>query len=110
MPAPDSSGPRHDLPRLIEVLDRYGVEHLLVGAAARAYGVRRLTEDADCVVSRERADLDRLASALRELNARLRVAGMSEDEARRLPVQLDGEMLAAADISTWMTAFAPRSR
>lgn len=104
MPAPDSAGPPHDLARLIEVLTRHGVEYLLAGgAAARAYGAERLTEDADCVVGRERANLDRLAAALRELNARLRVIGMTDEEARRLPVQLDASMLAAADISTWMT-------
>jgi hypothetical protein len=33
MPAPDSSGPPQDLARLIEVLDRHGVEYLLVGGA-----------------------------------------------------------------------------
>jgi len=65
--------------------------------------LKRLTEDTDCVVRRARANLDRLASALRELNARLRVGGMSDEEARLLPVQLDGHMLATADISTWMT-------
>lgn len=104
MPPPDSGGPPHDLARLIEVLDRYGVDYLLAGgAAALAYGAKRSTEDTDCVVSRERANLDRLASAMRELNARLRVGGMSDDEARQLPLQLDASMLAAADISTWMT-------
>jgi len=104
MPALDSSGPPHDLARLIEVLDRHGVDYLLAGgAAARAYGAERLTEDADCVVSRERANLDRLASGMCELNARLRVSGMSDDDARQLPVQLDGKMLTSADISTWMT-------
>lgn len=104
MPARSSSGPPHDLARLIEVLDRHGVDYLLAGgAAARAYGAGRLTEDADCVVHRERANLDRLASAMRELNARLRVSGMTDEDARQLPVHLDGIMLAAADISTWMT-------
>jgi hypothetical protein len=105
MPKPEyESGPQHDLARLIDTLDRHGVDYLLAGGAAgRAYGAERLTEDADCVVGRERANLHRLASALRELHARLRVAGMTDDEARSLPVQLDGAMLAAADISTWMT-------
>ena len=104
LPEPDGSGPPHDLARLIECLDRHGVEYLLAGgAAARAYGATRLTEDADCVVRRERANLDRLAGAMRELQARLRVAGMSDEEASLLPVQLDGTMLAGADISTWMT-------
>ena len=53
---PELDGPPHDLPRLIEVLDRYEVEYLIVGgAAAYAYGAERPTDDADCVVRRERA-------------------------------------------------------
>ncbi len=54
-------GPPLDLRRLIEVLDRYDVEYLIVGgAAAYAYGAERPTDDADCVVRRQRANLDRL--------------------------------------------------
>jgi hypothetical protein len=93
---------------LIEVLDRYGVENLIVGgAAAFAYGAERPTEDADCVVRRERANLDRLAAALRELNARLRVGGMTDAEAQTLPVQIDGTTLDMAGMSTWMTDAGP---
>ena len=56
----DPEGPPHDLRRLIEVLDRHGVEYLMVGGvAAIGYGAERPTEDADCVVHRERANLDR---------------------------------------------------
>ena len=52
---PISDGPSLDLPRLIEVLNRHEVEYLLVGGvAATAYGAERETEDADCVVRRER--------------------------------------------------------
>ncbi len=40
---------------------------------------------------------------MRELNARLRASGMTDDDARQLPGHLDDTMLAAADISTWMT-------
>jgi len=80
------------------------VDYLLGGgAAATAHGAQRPTEDADCVVSQERANLDRLAQAMRELNARLRVAGMTDDEAKLLPVQLDGTTLADLSITTWMT-------
>lgn len=106
MPEPD--GPRHDLRRLIEVLDRHGVEYLLVGgAAATAHGAERPTDDADCVVCRGRDNLDRLALALSELNARLRVGGMTDAEARLLPVQLDAAALEAAGMSTWMTDAGP---
>jgi hypothetical protein len=104
--APD--GPPHDLPRLIEALDRHRVEYLVCGgAAAQAYGLDRATEDADCVVRRGRANLDRLAAAMRELRARLRVAGMSDDEARLLPVQVDGATLADMSLTTWMTDAGP---
>ena len=73
------------------------------GVAAIGYGAERPTEDADCVVRRERANLDRLADALRELNARLRVGGMTDAEARMLPVQIDSTTLDLAGMSTWMT-------
>jgi predicted nucleotidyltransferase len=101
---PSLDGPPHDLPRLIEVLERHEVEYLIVGgAAAYAYGAERPTEDADCVVRRDRANLDRLAGALREMHARLRVGGMSDAEAKRLPVQIDATALNMAGMSTWMT-------
>ena len=65
------------------------------GVAAIGYGAERPTEDVDCVVRRERANLERLAGALRELHARLRVGGMSDAEARALPVQIDATALVA---------------
>lgn len=102
MAAPD--GPPHDLVRLLTTLDRHGVQYVLVGgAAARAYGAGRLTDDADCVVRRERGNLERLAAALHELHARLRVGGMTDEEASQLPVQIDAPALETAGMSTWMT-------
>jgi hypothetical protein len=74
----------------------HGVEYLMVGGlGARADGATRPTQDIDFVPSSTRENLDRLAGALRELGARLRVAGMSDDEARQLPV-VDGPTLAAS--------------
>jgi len=106
VPTPDD--PPHDLGRLIEVLDRYKVEYLMVGGvAAIGYGAERPTGDADCVVRRERANFDRLAGALRELHARLRVGGMTDAEARTLPVQIDATTLDLAGMSTWMTDAGP---
>jgi hypothetical protein len=97
-----------DLGRLIAALDRFGVDYLLCGgSAAAAYGAVRPTEDADFVVRRERANLDRLAGAMRELHARLRVARLSDDEARLLPVQLDAGTLLDLSITTWMTDAGP---
>jgi predicted nucleotidyltransferase len=108
LPTPNPDSSPHDLPRLIEVLDRHGVEYLIVGgAAAYAYGAKRPTEDIDCVVRRSRVNLDHLAGALRELHARLRVAGMTDAEARALPVRIDATTLDMAGMSTWMTDAGP---
>ncbi len=103
-----NDGPPLDLGRLIGAFDRHGVKYLVCGGvAATAYGAERPTEDADCVVSRERTNLDRLAEAMRELNARLRVARMTDSEAKLLPVQIDGATLADLSITTWMTDAGP---
>lgn len=59
------------------------------------------------MVSRERANLGRLAAALRELHARLRVGGMTDAEARALLVQIDATSLDLAGMSTWMTDAGP---
>lgn len=40
---------------------------------------------------------------MRDLHARLRVEGLSDEEAARLPVQLSGATLARMEISTWRT-------
>jgi hypothetical protein len=103
-----ADGPPLDLGRLIAALHRHGVEYLLCGgAAATAYGAERPSEDADCIVRRERTNLDRLTAAMRELGARLRVAGMTDEEATQLPVRIDSDTLADLSITTWMTDAGP---
>lgn len=44
-----------------------------------------------------------MAAAMRELHARLRVGGLPDEEANRLPVQLSGSTLARMEIFTWRT-------
>jgi hypothetical protein len=91
-----------DIARLLRVLDTHRVEYVLVGGvAAVAHGARRATEDLDLVARRSADNLDRLAAAMRDISARLRVAGVDDDEARQLPVQLDGRSLAQMELSTW---------
>ncbi len=93
---------------ILRFLDEFEVDYVLVGGvAARAHGATRATSDIDCVPSTDTENLERLAAALRRLGARLRVAGMSDDEARALPVQLDAITLAAFGSSTWMTDAGP---
>lgn len=93
-----------DVGRIVEVLDRHGVEYLLVGGvAATAYGAERLTGDADTLVRRTPANLEATAAVLRDLHAFLLVEGLSDEEARALPVQIDALMLSRMEISTWRT-------
>lgn len=93
-----------DLARIADALARHGVEYILVGEyAARAHGARRLTYDVDCLAARSAENLDHLALAMRDLNARLRVEGLSDEEAKLLPVHLSGPALARMEISTWRT-------
>jgi hypothetical protein len=73
------------------------------GVAAGAYGATRLTGDFDCVVRRAARNLDRLGAALRELNARLRVDRLSDDEAAALPFRIDTQTLLHSEIWTLRT-------
>ena len=69
--------------RILAVLDQHNVEYILVGGlGARAHGAVRPTSDIDCVPEGGLVNLGRLADALIELGARLRVGGMTDDEAR----------------------------
>jgi hypothetical protein len=100
--APDAPTP--DLERLVEVLTRHRVEYVLVGGgAARLFGATRVTEDTDCLARRTDENLDRLAAAMRELSARLRVEGLTDEESSALPVTIDRRTLSALEISTWTT-------
>lgn len=106
--AVDEPGVSFDPDLVLAMLERHGVEYLLVGGlAARAYGAIRQTADVDCVPHTTLDNLDRVAAALTELNARLRVGGLSDEEARRLPVRIDARTLMSFGSSTWMTDAGP---
>ena len=82
-------GPRPlDVGRIVQAFDRRHVDYLIVGGvAATAHGAERLTAEADTVVPRTTAKAT--AAALRDLHAYLLVDGLSDEEARPLPVQID---------------------
>lgn len=103
-----SSNSAFDPDRILEALDRHGVEYVLVGGvAARVHGAGRATADIDCVPATNEENLQRMAGALADLGARLRVGGMSDEEARQLPLRLDAATLAAFGSSTWTTDAGP---
>ena len=73
---------------IIGVLHKWRVEYVVIGGiAATFHGSTTVTRDFDICYSRERANLERLASALRELDARLR------DVDVEVPFQLDAASL-----------------
>ena len=62
-----------DPARIFETLDRHGVDYLTIGAwAVIAHGYVRATADIDFMARLDKENLQRLAAALSELNARLR--------------------------------------
>lgn len=90
-----------DPERLIQTLGRHGVDYVLVGAlAARLHGFPRLTADADITPSGSAANLERLAAALRELDARVYIESVPEG----LSFDCSGATLARADPWNLVTA------
>ena len=64
-------------PRAIfDALDRHGVRYVLIGGmAAILHGASHVTTDVDVVPQDARENLERLSAVLKELHARIRVAG-----------------------------------
>lgn len=73
----DSPGAQEfDPTPVLAVLERHGVEYVLVGGyAARVHGSARPTQDVDVTPATTLANLIRLAAALAELDARIRTEG-----------------------------------
>ncbi|MFN8040967.1 MAG: nucleotidyl transferase AbiEii/AbiGii toxin family protein [Acidimicrobiales bacterium] len=100
--------PPFDPGALLAALDQHEVTYLLVGGfAAQVHGAHRQTMDLDVVPRTTEENLRRLAATLAELNARLRVGGLSDEEAKQLPVVLDAATLRSFGSSTWMTDAGP---
>jgi hypothetical protein len=90
---------------MFATLDRHGVAYVVIGGMAAAMWGADLprTTDADIVPAADPANLERLAAALAELGARLRVPG----EPDGLPAPLDATMLAALATVTMLTDRGP---
>lgn len=62
-----------DLARLLDALSRERVQVIIVGGMAGiAHGAARVTFDLDCVYGRHRANIERLVTAMRVFQPRLR--------------------------------------
>ena len=86
----------------LRVLVEQRVEFVVVGGiAARLRGAPLLTQDVDVTPSEERRNLERLATALEELDARLRTA----TEPDGVPFPFDSGLLESAKVWTLTTKF-----
>lgn len=85
---------------VLAALERHGVRYVLVGGlAAILHGAPHITTDADIVPEIGRANLERLSAALKELNARIRVAGEPEG----IPFDHSGESLSRVQVWNLVT-------
>jgi transcriptional regulator with XRE-family HTH domain len=90
-----------DPERILRTLTENGVRFVLIGAlAARLQGFPRFTADADITPAKDPANLQRLASALRALDARVYTEQIPEG----LPFDCSPQMLARADMWNLMTS------
>lgn len=90
-----------DPERIFAALARQRVDFVLVGAlAARLQGFPRLTADADVTPARTPENLDRLAEALREIDARVYTESVPEG----LPFSCTGPALGRAELWNLVTA------
>lgn len=88
----------------LESLLSHEVDFVLIGGlAARLHGSPTLTDDLDISHSKERTNLERLASALVEMDAYLRLPDPDE----RVDIKLDWRLLQAADNFTFTTKHGP---
>lgn len=89
-----------DPERIVRVLGAERVSYVLIGAlGARLYGFPRVTADIDVTPERSRDNLDRLARALRALNARV----FTESVPDGLPFDCSAQTLARAGLWNLVT-------
>lgn len=90
-----------DPERLLDALSRHKVNFVLIGAlAARLHGFPRLTADADITPAGDKPNLERLAAALKELDARIYTESIPEG----LAFDCSSTMLARARMWNLITA------
>jgi hypothetical protein len=93
--------PEFDGRAICAVLERHGVEYVLIGGfAARVHGSPFLTSDIDVVPRRRQDNLARLSAALTELDAKVRAEGVDP-----LPFAHSAESLADARIWNLTTKY-----
>ena len=102
LPVPGHGVPSFEPEAILAALEQHRVRYVLIGGiAALARGATLLNEDVDITPAPDLENLERLAAALRDLDARIRV-----DEPHRSLALLpfDSHLLAANEIWNLMTS------
>lgn len=98
----EAPGPVLQAEELLEVLERHGVEYVVVGGyAAQLHGSSRRTRDVDVVPATDGENLGRLVGALGELGARIRTEAAPDG----LPFNTSAEALAGVRMLNLVTRF-----
>jgi hypothetical protein len=93
-----------DPDQILRTLNAHSVRYVVIGGlAGNLRGTPDITYDVDICYARDRDNLERLASALEALGAKLRVANEAED----LPFQLDARTIVLGDSFTFRTTAGP---
>jgi hypothetical protein len=86
--------------QILEVLERYEVSYVVIGGlAAEIHGSPYITRDVDVTPARNRENFSKLAAALTELEAKLRVPGLDEP----IEVPLDERSFQQGTTWTYVT-------
>jgi hypothetical protein len=88
--------------KILDALERHGVEFVVIGGLAAALqGSPFVTTDIDVAPRRARKNLERLSTALKELEARIRTEAVPEG----LPFDHDANSLGALSLLNLTTRF-----
>lgn len=88
--------------RILEVLEQHHVRYVVIGGlAAEIHGSPYITRDVDVTPARDRRNLGRLADALRDLEAKLRVVDLDEP----LEIPLDERSFDQGTTWTFVTKY-----
>ena len=94
-----------DPEKIFQILDEHGVDYVVIGAMAAILQGANLTEtlDVDITAATTRQNRTRLAEALQEMDARLRL-GLGEEP---VAVPIDERMLSRVSVMTFHTKYGP---
>lgn len=97
----DDAAPALDRQTILAAFARHHVQFVLVGGvASQAHGAGRLTKDLDLCPAWTDENLDRVAHALRDLDARVKIG---EGSIETLEVKIEGRFIRTMEIGPWRT-------